>query len=141
MKEAGDPLSDAEIDALLVGLLCVNHYTLEAGWELRRALRHEGLSDPSTTAKLGIAAVAAGLERAGYKRGRINEIVAPRVVALMKAIDAGELKGLSNAVGSRNERAFGDLLGSVWGFGPRSIANAWLLLTPAQRKGQPRSDV
>ena len=136
MTEDSDSPSDFELDALVVALICVNHYSLEAGWKLRGDLRREGLAAPRTTAKLGIAAVAEALERAGYKRGRINEIVAPRVVALMKAVEAGQLRGVSSAVRSRNERSFGDLLQSVWGFGPRSIANAWLLLTPAQQAGR-----
>ena len=133
MEQPTETLSDVERESLVVALLCVNQFALEAGWQLRDALRLEGLTDPRSTAEMGIASVAAALERAGYKRGRVNEIVGPRIVALMKAINGGQLAGLSGAIHSRNDRAFSDLLQSVWGFGPTSIANAWLLLTPAKR--------
>ena len=48
MTEDSDSPSDFELDALVVALICVNHYSLEAGWKLRGDLRREGLAAPET---------------------------------------------------------------------------------------------
>ncbi len=132
MATTTQELSDSEREALVVALLCVNHFSLEAGWNLRAELRSEGLTCPRTASQLGIAAVSAALERAGYRRGRINEIVAPRVVALMQAIDEGKFADLPRLLAARNEGAFHTLVQTIWGFGPTSAANAWLLLAPSR---------
>jgi hypothetical protein len=131
MSNEKNSLSASHREALLVALLCVNHFSLEAGWALLEGLRREGLTNPVHASRLGIADAAAALERAGYRRGRINEIVAPRVVALMKAVEAGSLSQIVNLVVSRREKEFAELVQNIWGFGPTAAANAWLLLTPA----------
>ena len=86
-------ISADHLDAVVAGLLSVNNYRVEAAWELLPRLRNEGLLDVKKVVAMDSGEVARRLVTAGYNRGGITDIVAPR----LQATDVG---GGQRGVGS-----------------------------------------
>lgn len=122
-------LSPDQVADLLVAALAVNSYPVAQAWSLLPALRGEGLADPAAVVALRNEEIVERLERAGYRRGQVNFIVAPRLHELMQAIHHGRLAALPGLVTSRNEATAIELLRTVPGVGPKVSARAWQLLT------------
>ena len=122
-------LSQKQTADLVGATLAVNNYALTAVWDLLPELRSHGLLDPPQVVKRDPGALIEALEGAGYTRGKITWIVAPRLRTLMQKIQAGTLDQLPSAVAAGNEAAATDLLTAIPGVGPRVAATAWMLLT------------
>ena len=74
------------------------------------------------------AEVVRRLRSAGYDRGKVTLILAPRLRALMMKTQAGALDELSAAVENRDFELANSILLPVPGIGPRVVETAWLLL-------------
>ena len=68
------------------------------------------------------------MKAAGYDRGGITYIIAPRLISLMTAVQSGQLDGLATSIHSNDETAFCKQIESVKGFGPKTAQIAWMLL-------------
>ncbi|MBN1947322.1 MAG: hypothetical protein JW797_16755 [Bradymonadales bacterium] len=124
-------LTAEQVEPLVIAALATYSYSLEKAWELRGAVRQAGLGDTGRVAGLGVQEVGNLMKQAGYDRGGITYIIAPRIISLAQAAQSGQLDGLYDLV-ARNarEEAVG-LIGSVKGFGPKSGGIAWELIKPA----------
>ena len=121
-------ISANHLEAVVASLLSVNNYCVEAAWELLPGLRKEGLLDPKKVVTIKTPEIAHRLVAAGYNRGGITDIVAPRLQALMSAVRNGDLGHLPGALENRNKREFSTILQRVPGVGPSVAETAWLLL-------------
>lgn len=120
-------LGTDHVDALLVALLATYSYPLDKAWALRERLRSAGLCEPRAVAAKDTQEVGNLLKRAGYDRGGITYIIAPRVIELMRELDAGLLDGLADLAAANDGAAFKARLERVKGFGPKSSELAWAL--------------
>ena len=127
-------LSDEHVVELVVATLATYQYSLEKAWDLRDALRAGGLCEPAKVAGMDDGDLGNALKAAGYDRGGITYIIAPRVRNLLEAVQAGKLDSLAKALAKGNKDAFTDTLASVKGFGPKSAEIAWELMAPASSK-------
>lgn len=127
-------LSPKHVTDLVVATLSVNSYPVTSTWELLPALGEQGLLDFAGVAARAPGELIDALERAGYRRGKITWIVAPRLQTLMSEVGAGKLDGLSEAVSAGDETAATELLTAIRGVGPRVAATAWMLLTSEPAK-------
>lgn len=123
-------LSDEQVLELVVATLATYQYSLEKAWALRDALRAGGLCDPSAVAHMDVADLGNALKTAGYDRGGITYIIAPRVLNLMEAIQAGKLDSVPGSLAEGDQEAFSDTLCNVKGFGPKAALVAWQLMAP-----------
>jgi len=121
--------SEQRLD-LVVATLATYNYRLEKAWALREALAAVGLADPAQVAGRSAEEVGNTLKAAGYDRGGITYIIAPRLVALMEAAASGALDPLADALASGDEAAFAACLTAVQGFGPKAAWTAWALMHP-----------
>lgn len=121
-------ISANHLDAVVAGLLSVNNYRVEVAWELLPRLRTEGLLDARRVAAMKPGEVARRLAAAGSNRGGITEIVAPRLQALMSAVNNGELDRLPRALQRGDSEEFARILLRLPGVGPRVAETVWLLL-------------
>lgn len=126
-------LSKARCVELVVVTLATYSYALEKAWGLREALEEAGLCDPARVLGMDETALGNALKAAGYDRGGITYIIAPRLLALMKAIQAGTLDTVEEYLKQRDEAAFRKVVESVKGFGPTASKLAWALMLPVVR--------
>jgi hypothetical protein len=122
-------LSQKHVEDLLVAVLSVNNYAVTKTWELLPGLRQSGLTDPMAVADMDAAAVLRRLQSAGYVRGGITDIVAPRVQTLMARVASGELDMLPGLVDAGRRDDARQVLLRLDGVGPRVAATAWMLLS------------
>ena len=108
-------LSQKYVTDLVVATLSVNSYPVTWTWELLPALEEHGLLDPIRVAARDPGELIDALELAGYARGKITWIVAPRLQTLMSEVGAGKLDGLSEAVTAGDEAAATELLTAIRG--------------------------
>ena len=127
-------LSKARCVELVVVTLATYSYALEKAWGLRDALEKAGLCDPSQVLGMGETGLGNALKAAGYDRGGITYIIAPRLLALMDAIQEGKLDALEVHLKQRNEGDFRKILEGVKGFGPTASKLAWALMLPVEAK-------
>lgn len=113
---------------LVVAMLATYSYSLEKAWALRDKLSELGFADPTTVVGKDAGEVGNLMKAAGYDRGGITYIIAPRVITLMEAVKNGELDGLAKAIKAKSESQFCETLVKVKGFGPKSAQLAWELL-------------
>ena len=113
---------------LTVATLATYNYGLEKAWALREALAAAGLCEPARVVGRSVEEVGNALKAAGYDRGGITYIIAPRLVSLMGAVGAGRLDPLAAAVAAGDEGAFAATLTGVKGFGPKAAKVAWALV-------------
>jgi len=110
-------------------MLSVNNYSVTDAWALLPALRGAGLSDAALVASMEQSEIVARLKTAGYDRGKITEILAPRLQALMRAVEDGVLDGVSTIVEAEDREGLRALLLPIPGVGPRVLETAWMLLS------------
>ena len=122
-------LSQRHLEDIVLGLLSVNSYPVAASFEILPNLRSRGLLDPEKVMAMDVREVAAHLFDAGYRRGGITDIIAPRLQKLMVAIRNGDLDRLPSVVRAGNSREFSALLLPLPGVGPKVVETAWLLLS------------
>ncbi|MCK6512599.1 hypothetical protein L6R29_21930 [Myxococcota bacterium] len=127
-------LSKSRCVELVVVTLATYSYALEKAWGLRDALEKAGLCDPLRVLGMDGTGLGNALKAAGYDRGGITHIIAPRLLALMGAIQEGKLDALEVHLKQRNEGDFRKLLEGVKGFGPTASKLAWALMSPAEAK-------
>jgi len=125
-------LDDEQLTDLVVATLATYNYRLEKAWALRGSLQAAGLTDPTQVVGSTAEEVGNALKAAGYDRGGITYIIAPRLVSLLEAAVSGELDPLAAAVSDRDEAAFAATLTDVKGFGPTAARVAWMLMGPRQ---------
>ena len=125
-------LSKAQCSELVVTALATYSYSLEKAWGLRESLQSAGLCEPAKVLKMDEQTLGNSLKTAGYDRGGITYIIAPRLLELMGAIQTGTLDALEKHLKSRDEKAFRSLLETVKGFGPTASKLAWELMSPAK---------
>ena len=125
---AARALSPLQIDCLLVAVLATYSYPLDKAWALREAMRRQGLGELAKVATSSVEQVGNQLKAAGYDRGGINYILAPRLIALAKDAEAGALAKLPQLVSTRAKDEAITLLESLHGFGPKAAELAWQLL-------------
>ncbi|MDF1788862.1 MAG: hypothetical protein P1U82_23580 [Verrucomicrobiales bacterium] len=123
---------DQRLD-LVVAVLATYSYSLENAWALRKKLKEVGLVDPKNVVGKDEGEVGNLMKKAGYDRGGITYIIAPRLISLMEAVKAGELDLLAKQIASKNEKAFLECLSKVKGFGPKSCAVAWELMKGSKK--------
>ncbi len=87
---------------------------------------------PSAVARMDVAELGNALKAAGYDRGGITYIIAPRVLNLMEAIQAGKLDSVPGSLAEGDQEAFSDTLCKVKGFGPKAALVAWQLMAPSR---------
>lgn len=121
-------ITSRQLDSIVAGLLSVNSYRVEAAWELIPRLREEGLLDPKTVIAMDTREVARRLVAAGYNRGGITDILAPRVRALMSSVSDGELDRLPDVLQQGDRQEFARLLLRLSGVGPKVVDTVWLLI-------------
>jgi len=129
-------LSEKHVVKLVVATLATYSYSLEKAWSLRDALKAAGLCDPSWVAGQDEQTVGNALKAAGYDRGGITYIIAPRLVSLMNAVRAGELDALVGFLDRGNADGFCETLGALKGFGPKSARIAWELMASSGARGK-----
>lgn len=127
--EAAVPLNERHLEAVIAATLAVNKYGLEKSYKLLPSLRKAGLTDPVMVAKADVGDVMMRLCKAGYDRGMLTEMMAGRLVHLMKAVHSGALDGLNTLVDNRAKEGTLELLCTVKGIGPKVAADAWMILT------------
>ncbi len=110
-------------------MLSVNNYPVTDAWALLPSLRAAGLFDAVLVASMEQSEIVARLKMAGYDRGKITEILAPRLQALMRAVEGGELDGVSTIVEAEDREGLRALLLPIPGVGPRVFETAWMLLS------------
>ena len=123
-------LSTIQFDSLLVALLATYNYSLRKAWELRDKLRRSGLCDPDFVLSQDVEQVGNLLRQAGYDRGGITYIIAPRVISLMGALKSGHFDTLPMLVEKQDKQKLVDLVVKVKGMGPRTADLVWELLKP-----------
>ncbi|MDF1543233.1 MAG: hypothetical protein P1P71_08970 [Anaerosomatales bacterium] len=129
-------LLDEHVVELVVGTLATYQYSLDKAWALRDALLSSGLCDPATVVAMDVADIGNALKAAGYDRGGITYIIAPRVRSLMEAVQAGTLDSIAEALSSGDQDAFSETLCSVKGFGPKAAFVAWQLMAPTRSEAR-----
>lgn len=122
-------LSKDQILDLVVALLATYNYSLDKAWALRDALEEQGFSEPKTAIGKKPEKVGNLLKKAGYDRGGITYIIAPRVTTLMEAIKDGSLDSLKARLKSQKKKGFCEDLQKIKGFGPKSAGLAWELMS------------
>jgi len=120
-------LIQEHIEAIIVSLLAVNSYGVEKSYALLPNLRNMGLTDPTQVAKADTVDVMMRLDRSGYNRGMLSDMMADRLINLMKAVSNGELEDLTGLVSKGDEAGASELLCKVKGIGPRVAENVWML--------------
>lgn len=130
------PLAQHPIDALVVSALATYNYSLDRAWTLLPALRSQGLLDPSRVAGGDAGDVGNRLKAAGYDRGGITYIVAPRLITLMEAVASGVLDALPSLAAAGDRDAASALVCTVKGMGPRTALLVWELLSSGEAAGE-----
>ena len=121
-------LAQHQLDDLITALLAVNNYPITRVWQILPALREAHLCEVEKVVAMDNAEVVRRLRSAGYDRGKVTLILAPRLRALMMKTQAGALDELSAAVENRDFELANSILLPVPGIGPRVVETAWLLL-------------
>ena len=122
-------ISQRHLEDILLAMLSVNNYPVTDAWALLPALRTAGLFDAARVASMDQSEIVARLKMAGYDRGKITEILAPRLQALMRAAEDGVLDGVSMIVEAEDRKGLRGLLLPIPGVGPRVLETAWMLLS------------
>ena len=122
-------LSTNYLEAIIASVLSVNSYGLEKAIGLLPALRKTGLTDPLTVTKANVPEVMVWFHQAGYRRGMLSEMMAGRLISLMKAVAAGNLDGLNELVATGNKAEACEMLCQIKGIGPKVASDVWVLLT------------
>ena len=121
-------VTEKQLECIAAAVLAVNAYPLERAQRLLPALRALGLLAPEQARAMSLERVIAGLEQAGYARGKLTWMVAERLQGVMEACATGRLDGLVDAL-ERDDRAEGErLLDDVRGIGPHVASSAWALM-------------
>lgn len=123
-------ITDQQHEALVVATLATYSYSAEKAWALREELRRHGLFDVAETSRSTVEEVGNALKAAGYDRGGITYIIAPRVISLAAAIQEGALDSLADHVAQSDAFGAKGLIETVKGFGPKSAGIAWELMKP-----------
>lgn len=126
--ESQMPLSEDQRLDLVIAILAGYSYALEDAWKHKDKLRAARVADPAAVLGLDDAAVGNLLKGAGYDRGGITYIIAPRVRALMECLSNGTLDGLDATIKSQREADFSALFSRVKGVGPKTAQLAWALV-------------
>jgi hypothetical protein len=122
-------LQQAHLEALIVSVLAVNAYGLEKAYALLPAFRKSGLTDPRKVAMADVEDVMMRLYEAGYRRGMLAEMMAGRLISLMKVVEDGKLDALNALVVKGDQEGTKALLCMVKGIGPKVAADVWMLAT------------
>lgn len=122
-------LSSKHVEDLFVSLLSINNYAVTKTWDLLPQLREAGLTDPKRVAGLDGGVLSRELKSAGYDRGKITDIIAPRLRNLMALIEEGDLDSLPDLVARGDKDGVQASLVAIEGVGPRVAATAWMLLS------------
>lgn len=129
-------LCEKHFISLLTALLAVKNYPVQDAAALMPAFRAVGLLDPDQVAGMHFGSLVEVMDAAGYKRGKVVEIVAPRLIRLAEATKAGELDTLPRLAEQGDEAGFIAKLSSIYGFGPVTAKNAWGLWNRSEGPGR-----
>lgn len=121
-------LSNHSLDAIVAAVLAVNNYGLEKAFGLLPALRKASLTSPAKVVNEDLGVLTLRLAQAGYNRGLLTEMMAGRLLVLMKAVQEGKLDRFDTLVAAGDQGQALALLREVHGIGPQVAANAWLLV-------------
>lgn len=121
-------LAQRQVEDLVTALLAVNSYPITRVWEILPGLREASLCEVEKVVAMDNEEVVKRLRSAGYDRGKVTQILAPRLRALMMKAQAGALDELSIAIENRDFELASRILLPVPGVGPRVVETAWLLL-------------
>ena len=134
------PLFQGHLEAIIAAVLAVNAYGLGKSYALLPAFRKAGLTDPKRVVKASIEDVMMRLHEAGYHRGMLAEMMAGRLISLMKAVDEGNLDALNALVAQGDRGGAERLLCSVKGIGPKVAADVWMLVQSPTTGLSPRKN-
>lgn len=121
-------LHQDHLEAIIASVLAVNAYGLEKAYALLSAFRKAGLTDSKGVANAPIGDVMARLHEAGYHRGMLAEMMAGRLINLMKVVAEGKLDPLNDLVARGDQEAAEALLCTVKGIGPKVAGDVWMLV-------------
>lgn len=121
-------LQPDHLESIMASVLAVNAYGLEKAYALLPAFRKAGLTDPKWVAKASLEDIMARLHEAGYHRGMLAEMMAGRLLDLMKAVAEGKLDALNDLVARRDQEGATSLLCTIRGIGPKVAADVWMLV-------------
>ena len=129
------PLHRGNLEAIVVSLLAVNSYGLERVYELLPEFRNNGLVDPAKISNAEVPQVMRELYKSGYDRGMLTEMMAGRLIGVMKAVADGRLDILNDLVEKGSKTLTKELLCQVQGIGPKVASDAWMLMTSGDVHG------
>ncbi|MBI1752873.1 MAG: hypothetical protein HY014_02055 [Acidobacteria bacterium] len=121
-------ITQNQLDAIVASVLAVNKYGIEKAYAILPALRKAGLLDCESVAKEPIRKVMIRLAETGYDRGLLTEMMAGRLVDLMKAVSARQLDPLPALIARGDRVNATELLCSIKGIGPSVARDVWMLL-------------
>lgn len=126
-------LKPDHLEAIIASVLAVNAYGLEKAYALLPGFRKNGLTDPKAVSIASIEDIMARLHEAGYHRGMLAEMMAGRVINLMKAVAEGKLDALNDLAARGNQEEAEALLCTIKGIGPKVAADVWMLVRSQDR--------
>ncbi len=128
-------LSQENLEAIVVSVLAVNSYGIERVYGLLPKFRENGLLNPTKISNADVSQVMMDLYKAGYDRGMLTEMMAGRLVGVLKAVAEGRLDMLNELVEKGSKTMAKDLLCQVKGIGPRVASDVWMLVTSREIQG------
>ena len=127
-------LLQEHLDCIVAAVLAVNNYGIERSFALLPAMRSVGLLESRVVVKMDVGSVIQLMNKAGFNRGLLMEMMAGRLMNLMKASQNRELDLLNEYVKSKNKSAATDLLCKISGIGPKVASDAWMLISSSNTK-------
>lgn len=112
---------------LVTAMLAVYKYSLDKVDGYAPALEAEEVFDPDKLAKYSHEEVFSRLEKAGYKRGELNDIFTDRLRAMGEHVQKIGKKDYEKVLASKDKQAIEKLLKPIKGVGPKVIENFFTL--------------
>lgn len=122
--KTSSPLTENEIvQYLILSALAVNSFSLRRVWVLKDRLDAQGLFDLKRVAPADPDAIAARLALAGYNRGSLTFIIAPRLVALAGALTPAKQATIASLLAEGKMNDLARVLLALPGIGPTVLHN------------------
>jgi len=122
-------MSDRLLQDLALAALAAYNYDLDRALALRAPLASAGLLSPERVLALDVGDLGNALRAAGYDRGGVTYIIAPRLQELMRAATDGALDPLPRLLAAGDREAFAVAIRKIKGFGPKAAELAWRIAT------------
>lgn len=124
-------MSDRLLQDLALAALAAYNYDLDRAVALREPLANAGLLDPERVLGLDVGDLGNALKAAGYDRGGVTYIIAPRLQSLMAAARDGAIDRARDRLNAADPEGFGAAVREIKGFGPKAAELAWRIASGA----------